>query len=170
MKHALICLLIGLVSCAMSSVATASSVSGSVILNEGTLSATDTKSGIGGWNVSAGGTLKVTVQGLFWTQSPTSFTVMLDNVFTGTLTRTGSVPSNDIITAMFNLTAADMNAIKSDGSVVFKASTTASSFVAGQGDAFLVKYTFAAVPEPTSIAILGAGACGLVGFIRRRRK
>lgn len=33
-----------------------------------------------------------------------------------------------------------------------------------------VTMTLTAVPEPTSIAILGAGACGLLGFIRRRRK
>jgi hypothetical protein len=109
--------------------------------------------------------------------------VTLDNTSTGGIDFSGSLDSSNFVappTAVpplgflgslqkkFHFDATQMAGLIAGAGLNLTVAATPSAQIPA-GNQWNVSYTFA-TPEPTSMAILGAGAAGLFGFARRRRK
>jgi hypothetical protein len=118
-----------------------------------------------------GGTLTVTVLTTANAPSNPAIFVGLDSVAIGTVGASdligGSLPGVATLSRVFAISASNLAAILADSQVLFKFKSSSAS----ERNPYTVRavLSYAAIPEPTSMAILGLGTCALVGFARRRK-
>jgi hypothetical protein len=113
--------------------------------------------------VGTTGTLTVTASGNL--ANNVAVFAALDSFNIGTVRATDSFGPG-VIQKTFSVSASTLASILSNGSVLFKFRSSTATVPSPYAVTGVLSY--ATVPEPTSMAILGLGAIGALGFRRRK--